>query len=110
MKQTSDEPPHESGEHMADVAVEASLDLAELARLGRPLAVRAQALVLDNFKSFPRKTRIPLRDGFTTVSGPNGSGKSNLIDALQFVLAVSTSKGMRADHGLESRTTRSRGK
>lgn len=82
---------------MADVAVEASLDLAELARLGRPLAVRAQALVLDNFKSFPRKTRIPLRDGFTTVSGPNGSGKSNLIDALQFVLAVSSSKGMRAD-------------
>jgi chromosome segregation protein len=71
--------------------------LAELARLGRPIGVRVAALTLDNFKSFPRPTRIPLRDGFTTISGPNGSGKSNLIDAMQFVLAVSSSKGMRAD-------------
>ncbi|MGE0709098.1 MAG: chromosome segregation protein SMC [Planctomycetota bacterium] len=73
------------------------MDLSELARLGKPLHVRIEALVLDNFKSFPRRTRIPIRDGFTTISGPNGSGKSNLIDALQFVLATSSSKGMRAD-------------
>ena len=31
-------------------------------------------LVLDNFKSFGRKTRIPFYEDFTTISGPNGSG------------------------------------
>ena len=79
------------------LAMDSALDLAALAKLGRPLSVRASALILDNFKSFPRKSRIPLRDGFSTISGPNGSGKSNLIDAMQFVLATSSSKGMRAD-------------
>lgn len=68
-----------------------------LAELGRPLEVHVRALVLDNFKSFMKKTRIPMRDGFTTVSGPNGSGKSNVIDAMQFVLGIATSKGMRAE-------------
>lgn len=80
-----------------EATVDTSLTLARLAELGRPISVRVQALVLDNFKSFPKKTRIPIRDGFTTVSGPNGSGKSNVIDALQFVLAVATTKNMRAE-------------
>jgi chromosome segregation protein len=97
---TQDAPPEaeKQGEHMdAELKVDQDLDLAALGRLGRPLSVRADAMILDNFKSFPRKTRIPVREGFTTISGPNGSGKSNLIDALQFVLATSSSKGMRAD-------------
>lgn len=68
-----------------------------LAELGRPVQVDVRALVLDNFKSFSKKTRIPVRRGFTTVSGPNGSGKSNIIDAVQFVLGIATSKGMRAE-------------
>lgn len=68
-----------------------------IAALGRPIEVRVEALTLDNFKSFARKTRIPIREGFTTVSGPNGSGKSNIIDAIQFVLGIATSKGMRAE-------------
>lgn len=89
--------PPEGEQGMDALTVDRALNLAALAELGSPLSVRAHALVLDNFKSFPRKTRIPLRDGFTTVSGPNGSGKSNLIDALQFVLAISSSKGMRAE-------------
>lgn len=59
--------------------------------------VRVVALELDNFKSFERKTTIPFRDGFTTISGPNGSGKSNIIDALLFVLGLASSKGMRAE-------------
>jgi len=82
-----------SGEPMANATQGAASDLA---RLGKPLGLRLTALVLDNFKSFKMKTRIPLRDGFTTISGPNGSGKSNLIDALQFVMGLATSKGMRA--------------
>ncbi len=81
----------------SDGRIDSTLTLARLAELGKPLDVRVRALILDNFKSFPRRTRIPIRDGFTTVSGPNGSGKSNLIDALQFVLAVATTKNMRAE-------------
>lgn len=59
--------------------------------------VTAKELVLENFKSFGVKTRIPLKTGFTTISGPNGSGKSNLLDSLLFVLGLSSSKQLRAE-------------
>lgn len=52
---------------------------------------------LQNFKSFKHKTRIPFFNDFTTISGPNGSGKSNIIDAILFVLGLSTSRLMRAE-------------
>jgi chromosome segregation protein len=55
-----------------------------------------QELVLDNFKSFGRKTRIPFYQDFTTVSGPNGSGKSNIIDAVLFALGLARARGIRA--------------
>ncbi|MDD1676853.1 MAG: AAA family ATPase, partial [Methanomicrobiales archaeon] len=54
-------------------------------------------LEIDNFKSFARKTKIPFFEGFTVISGPNGSGKSNIIDAILFCLALSTSRGLRAE-------------
>ena len=54
-------------------------------------------LEIDNFKSFARKTRIPFSQGFTVVSGPNGSGKSNIIDAILFVLGLSSSHSLRAE-------------
>lgn len=57
----------------------------------------ARELIVDNFKSFGKKTTIPFLDGFTTISGPNGSGKSNLLDSILFALGLSTSKGMRAE-------------
>src|SRR5207244_1442249 len=63
----------------------------------KPRQVRLRSLVLDNFKSFARKIKIDLLDGFTAIAGPNGSGKSNLIDALLFVLGFASSKGLRAD-------------
>ena len=53
-------------------------------------------IVLDNFKSFGRKTRIPFYQDFTTVSGPNGSGKSNIIDAVLFALGLARARGIRA--------------
>ena len=53
-------------------------------------------IVLDNFKSFGRKTRIPLYDDFTTISGPNGAGKSNIIDGVLFALGLARTRGMRA--------------
>ena len=59
--------------------------------------VRAVELILDNFKSFGRKTEIPFGDGFTTISGPNGSGKSNILDSILFVLGLTSSKTLRAE-------------
>src|SRR6056297_3128282 len=56
-----------------------------------------KALVLDNFKSFGRKTRIPFYEDFTTVSGPNGSGKSNIIDSVLFALGLARTSGIRAE-------------
>ncbi|HJJ36009.1 MAG TPA: AAA family ATPase, partial [Methanocorpusculum sp.] len=53
---------------------------------------------IDNFKSFSRKTSIPFFEGYTVVSGPNGSGKSNIIDAILFVLSLSSSRNLRADN------------
>lgn len=52
---------------------------------------------IDNFKSFSRKTRIPFFGGYTVISGPNGSGKSNIIDAVLFVLSLSSSRNLRAE-------------
>ena len=53
---------------------------------------------IDNFKSFSRKTSIPFFEGYTVISGPNGSGKSNIIDAILFVLSLSSSRNLRADN------------
>ncbi len=51
---------------------------------------------LENFKSFARKTRIPLLQGYSTVTGPNGAGKSNISDAILFVLGPRSSRVIRA--------------
>jgi chromosome segregation protein len=59
--------------------------------------MRITEIELDNFKSFGKRTVIPLLDGFTTVSGPNGSGKSNIIDSLLFALGLSSTRSMRAE-------------
>ncbi|WIV65969.1 chromosome segregation protein SMC [Natrialbaceae archaeon AArc-T1-2] len=54
-------------------------------------------VVLDNFKSFGRKTKIPFYEDFTVVTGPNGSGKSNIIDAVLFALGLARTRGIRAE-------------
>jgi len=51
---------------------------------------------LENFKSFARKTRIPLLQGYTAVTGPNGAGKSNIADGILFVLGPRSSRVIRA--------------
>jgi len=56
-----------------------------------------EEIVLENFKSFGRTTRIPFYEDFTTISGPNGSGKSNIIDAVLFALGLARTRGMRAE-------------
>jgi len=52
-------------------------------------------LTLKNFKSF-KKAEIPISKGFTAIVGSNGSGKSNILDALLFVLGITSLKTLRA--------------
>jgi chromosome segregation protein len=54
-------------------------------------------IVLDDFKSFGRKTRIPFYEDFTVITGPNGSGKSNIIDGVLFALGLARTRGIRAE-------------
>ena len=56
---------------------------------------RLVKLSLKNFKSF-KKAEIPLSKGFTAIVGSNGSGKSNVLDALLFVLGITSLKTLRA--------------
>lgn len=58
--------------------------------------VRLQKLVMQGFKSFSKKTVVPLYPGFNAVIGPNGSGKSNIVDAIVFVLGTA-SRNLRAE-------------
>ncbi|CDR95887.1 structural maintenance of chromosome 1-like protein, putative [Babesia bigemina] len=48
------------------------------------------ALELHNFKSYRGTVRICEFKKFTAIIGPNGCGKSNLMDAISFVLCVSS--------------------
>ncbi|MCK9596002.1 chromosome segregation protein SMC [Candidatus Pacearchaeota archaeon] len=53
-------------------------------------------LIMHGFKSFVRKTEIPLAPGINVIVGANGSGKSNVSDALCFVLGRLSIKSLRA--------------
>ncbi|MCR4284828.1 MAG: chromosome segregation protein SMC [archaeon] len=53
-------------------------------------------VVMQGFKSFARKTEIPLENSMNVIVGPNGSGKSNITDALCFVLGRLSIKSIRA--------------
>jgi len=53
-------------------------------------------LVIYGFKSFVKKTEVPLAPGINVIIGANGSGKSNISDALCFVLGRLSIKSMRA--------------
>jgi len=57
--------------------------------------VRLSRLIMQGFKSFQRRTAVPLFPGFNGIIGPNGAGKSNILDAICFVLGRS-SRGLRA--------------
>ena len=59
--------------------------------------VRVDRITMRGFKSFPDKITIPFPTGFTVIAGPNGSGKSNIVDAITFVLGVSSAKAIRAN-------------
>ena len=48
-------------------------------------------VIIDGFKSYQHRTVIPGFDPqFNAITGLNGSGKSNILDAICFVLGLST--------------------
>ncbi|MEM4325680.1 MAG: chromosome segregation SMC family protein [Candidatus Pacearchaeota archaeon] len=53
-------------------------------------------LVMQGFKSFPKKTEIIFSKGINVIVGPNGSGKSNISDAICFALGRLSMKSIRA--------------
>ena len=58
--------------------------------------LRLKRITMRGFKSFADKITIPFESGFVSIAGPNGSGKSNIIDAISFVLGMTSAKQMRA--------------
>ncbi len=69
---------------------------AVLASRSESVRMHLREIELENFKSFARKTRIPLLEGYTSITGPNGAGKSNVADAILFVLGPKSSRVIRA--------------
>lgn len=57
------------------------------------------AIELTGFKSFGKKTLLPLSAPVTAIVGPNGSGKSNVAEAFRFVLGEQSMKSMRGKSG-----------
>ncbi len=53
-------------------------------------------LVMQGFKSFPKKTEMIFTPKINVILGPNGSGKSNISEALCFVLGRLSIKSIRA--------------
>jgi structural maintenance of chromosome 2 len=55
-------------------------------------------IVIDGFKSYSTRTIIKDFDPqFNAITGLNGSGKSNILDAICFVMGISTLKHIRVE-------------
>ncbi len=60
------------------------------------ILIMIKKIKLKNFKSF-KDVEINLNKKLNIIVGPNGSGKSNIIDAISFVLGISSLKSIRAE-------------
>ncbi len=63
--------------------------------------MRLKSIMLHGFKSFHRRTEIPLGTGITGIVGPNGCGKSNVSDALRWVLGEGNIRNLRGENILD---------
>jgi structural maintenance of chromosome 2 len=61
--------------------------------------MRVEELIIDGFKSYATRTVISGWDPqFNAITGLNGSGKSNILDAICFVLGISSMSTVRASN------------
>ncbi len=61
--------------------------------------MRIIELVIDGFKSYAVRTVISGWDeSFNSITGLNGSGKSNILDAICFVLGITSMSTVRAQN------------
>lgn len=61
--------------------------------------MKVEELIIDGFKSYATRTVISGWDSlFNAITGLNGSGKSNILDAICFVLGISTMSTVRAQN------------
>ncbi|KAK9459754.1 RecF/RecN/SMC [Lipomyces oligophaga] len=61
--------------------------------------MRLEELIIDGFKSYATRTVISGWDPqFNCITGLNGSGKSNILDAICFVLGITTMSTVRAQN------------
>ena len=59
--------------------------------------MRVTEIVIDGFKSYAIRTVIGGWDeSFNSITGLNGSGKSNILDAICFVLGITSLTTVRA--------------
>lgn len=61
--------------------------------------MKVEELIIDGFKSYATRTVISGWDSlFNAITGLNGSGKSNILDAICFVLGISSMQTVRASN------------
>ncbi|KAL2709236.1 Structural maintenance of chromosomes protein [Kluyveromyces marxianus] len=61
--------------------------------------MKVEELIIDGFKSYATRTVITDWDPqFNAITGLNGSGKSNILDAICFVLGISSMSTVRAQN------------
>lgn len=61
--------------------------------------MKVEELVIDGFKSYSVRTVITDWDPqFNAITGLNGSGKSNILDAICFVLGITSTTALRASN------------
>lgn len=61
--------------------------------------MKVEELIIDGFKSYATRTVISGWDPqFNAITGLNGSGKSNILDAICFVLGISSMSTVRASN------------
>ncbi|KAK9329911.1 RecF/RecN/SMC [Lipomyces starkeyi] len=61
--------------------------------------MKLEELIIDGFKSYATRTVISNWDEqFNCITGLNGSGKSNILDAICFVLGITTMSTVRAQN------------
>ncbi|ANB14486.1 condensin subunit SMC2 [Sugiyamaella lignohabitans] len=61
--------------------------------------MKVEEIIIDGFKSYATRTVISGWDAsFNCITGLNGSGKSNILDAICFVLGITTMTTVRAQN------------